>query len=130
MMNLNAIRYLLLDFDGPICSVFAGFPAAQVAEQLRARLRDHTSPNWMAGSVDPHEILRASAEFGSEVAECAHRELSALELQAVKSAVPTPYAEDVILGARTAGAKVAVVSNNAETAVIAYLFSHGSGTRY
>jgi phosphoglycolate phosphatase-like HAD superfamily hydrolase len=125
MMNLDAIRYLLLDFDGPICSVFAGFPAGQVAEQLRACLRDQTPPSWMAGSVDPHEILRASAEFGPEVAEYAHRKLSALEIQAVKSAVPTPYAEDVILGARTVGAKVAVVSNNAETAVIAYLSATG-----
>jgi phosphoglycolate phosphatase len=28
-------RYLLLDFDGPICSIFGGLPAPTVAEKLR-----------------------------------------------------------------------------------------------
>jgi phosphoglycolate phosphatase len=75
----------------------------------------------MADSNDPHEILRASVEFGRDVAAYANRELSALELEAVKSATPTPYAEDVIRSARTAGKSVGVVSNNAKIAVIEYL---------
>ena len=28
-------RYLLLDFDGPICSIYAGLPAPTVADKLR-----------------------------------------------------------------------------------------------
>ena len=28
-------RYLLLDFDGPVCSIFGGLSAAAVAEKLR-----------------------------------------------------------------------------------------------
>lgn len=28
-------RWLLLDFDGPICSIFSGLPAPTVAEKLR-----------------------------------------------------------------------------------------------
>ena len=28
-------RYLLLDFDGPVCSIFAGLPAPEVADELR-----------------------------------------------------------------------------------------------
>jgi beta-phosphoglucomutase-like phosphatase (HAD superfamily) len=121
MMNARTVRYLLLDFDGPICSVFAGFPASQVAQQLRAYLQSFTPLGWMADSADPHEILRASIEFGPDVAAHANRELAALEMAAVKSATPTPYASDVIRAARAAGNDVAVVSNNAESAVIEYL---------
>ena len=31
-------RWLLLDFDGPICSIYAGLPAPTVADQLRKLL--------------------------------------------------------------------------------------------
>jgi phosphoglycolate phosphatase-like HAD superfamily hydrolase len=123
MMNARTIQCLLLDFDGPICSVFAGFPASEVAQRLRANLQPHTPFNWMADSTDPHEILRASVEFGQDVAASAHRELAALEQQAVKTATPTSYARDVIRSARAAGNSVAVVSNNAESAVGQYLSS-------
>ena len=33
-------KLILLDFDGPVCSVFAGLPAAQVAERLRDVIQD------------------------------------------------------------------------------------------
>lgn len=125
MMNVRALQYLLLDFDGPICSVFAGFPASEVAQRLRAYLQPRTPHNWMVGTNDPHEILRASAEFGQDVATSAHRELTALEQQAVKSAIPTPYADEVVRAARSAGNLLAVVSNNAEGAVREYLSSTG-----
>ena len=32
---------LLLDFDGPVCSVFAGYPAPQIAAQLGRLLQDN-----------------------------------------------------------------------------------------
>jgi hypothetical protein len=32
---LARTRYLLLDFDGPVCDIFAGLPATAVAERLR-----------------------------------------------------------------------------------------------
>lgn len=125
MIDIHTIRCLLLDFDGPVCSVFAGFPASQVAQQLRAHLQEYTTDNWAADLADPHEVLRASAKFGLDIAEYANRELTALEMQAVKSARPTPYAVDVIQDARAAGAKVAIVSNNAESAVLTYLSAQG-----
>jgi phosphoglycolate phosphatase-like HAD superfamily hydrolase len=125
MMNVRTLQCLLLDFDGPICSVFAGFPAGEVAQRLRAYLQPRTPPDWMIDNNDPHEILRASAVFGQDVAEAAHRELAALEQQAVKTAIPTPYADNVIRCARAAGNSVAVVSNNAERAVKEYLSSMG-----
>jgi hypothetical protein len=32
---LSSTRVLLLDFDGPICDVFAGYPAADITQHLR-----------------------------------------------------------------------------------------------
>ena len=33
--------HLLLDFDGPICSIFAGLPAAAIADRLGRLFGDH-----------------------------------------------------------------------------------------
>jgi phosphoglycolate phosphatase len=124
---IRGIRYLLLDFDGPVCHVFAGFPAPEVAAVLRERL--HASgvapKDWMADVDDPHEILRGSVVFGPDGAMQVHKELSLLEMDAVQSAVPTPHASEVIATANATGGKIAIVSNNAEIAVSAYLLRHG-----
>jgi phosphoglycolate phosphatase len=124
---IRGIKYLLLDFDGPVCHAFAGFPAPEVAATLRGRLyvRGAVPKDWMADSDDPHQILRASAALGPEVAEQAHKELAHLEIRAIRSATPTPHAAEVIACAKESGGKVAIVSNNAEGAVSAYLRSHG-----
>ncbi len=37
---LHRSPVILLDFDGPVCSVFAGHPAAQIADDLRALAYD------------------------------------------------------------------------------------------
>lgn len=127
MPIIRGIKYLLLDFDGPVCDAFAGFPAPEVAATLRERLyaRGAVPEDWMTDVSDPHEVLRASLAFGSDVAEQAHKELARLEMRAVRSATPTPHAGEVIASAKASGGKVAIVSNNAENAVSTYLRSHG-----
>jgi phosphoglycolate phosphatase-like HAD superfamily hydrolase len=124
---IRGIKYLLLDFDGPICHAFAGFPAPEVAATLRERLyaRGVAPKDWMTDVDDPHEILRASLALGLNVPAQAEKELARLEIRAVRSATPTPHASEVIERAKADGGKVAIVSNNAESAVSAYLLSHG-----
>jgi phosphoglycolate phosphatase-like HAD superfamily hydrolase len=124
-MGVGRVRYLLLDFDGPVCSVFAGFPAPDVARTLREYLRNEAPDGWMAQIDDPHEVLRSSAELGPVVAERANQELAKLELEAVRSAEATPYAADLIDRAKASGTKLAIVSNNAQMAVVAYLSDNG-----
>ncbi|MEV6600439.1 hypothetical protein AB0M36_26855 [Actinoplanes sp. NPDC051346] len=52
---------LLIDFDGPICSVFAGHPAATVAQELHDIIRDRLDgelpPSIAAWDADPLQIL-------------------------------------------------------------------------
>ncbi|MBD0324414.1 MAG: hypothetical protein ICV72_13665 [Aldersonia sp.] len=60
---------VLLDFDGPICSVFAGHPAPAVAERIRDYLRREGWPvNKLPESDDPmvvwSEVAQASSDAG------------------------------------------------------------------
>lgn len=46
-------------------------------------------------------------------------------MEAVKTAEPTPYVTDVIDHAKAAGSKLAIVSNNAQAAIVSYLANAG-----
>lgn len=63
-------RYLLLDFDGPICDIFAGHPAPFVAEQLRNLITSQgiQIPADIAHCADPIEVFTYSATIGADLA--------------------------------------------------------------
>jgi phosphoglycolate phosphatase len=113
-------RALLLDFDGPICSVFAGSPADQLARQLRTLLPDHGE--HLADLANPHEALIYATRFSVDVVRQVEAALHDGEVHAVATAVPTPGAHELIT---TAGIPIAVVSNNTSDAVRRYLTEHG-----
>jgi phosphoglycolate phosphatase-like HAD superfamily hydrolase len=119
---------LLLDFDGPICSIFARYPAPQIASEL-VKLIDTEStgvPLSLRRERDPLEVLRwaGHSRRGAELVRTVEDALCAAELQAVKTADPTPCGREVIVAAHQAGLSVAVVSNNSAGAVRAYLSAH------
>lgn len=117
-MIVERARCLLLDFDGPICGVFANYSAPAVAAELRRVLVDQgvTAPTV---EVDPLEVLRSVDQ--PDLTRRVDDALRAAELLAVRSAEPTPYAREVIM----AGKRVAIVSNNSAEAIRAYLTAHG-----
>jgi beta-phosphoglucomutase-like phosphatase (HAD superfamily) len=119
-------RHLLLDFDGPICSIYAGVTAAAVADELRRRLRADgiELPGDAFDASDPLEVFRDAAILGPHAAERAHLELTNLEVDAVATAQPTPSAADLITAADQTGRTVTIVSNNSAMAIITYLGSH------
>ncbi|MFF3868015.1 HAD family hydrolase [Micromonospora sp. NPDC001898] len=124
---LAGVSAVLLDFDGPICSVFAGYPAPQVAAELVDVLRRHGVhvPPDLASEPDPLEVLRRTGAAGDQdVTRAVEDALCAAERRAVETAEPTPYGREVIVAARQAGLPVAVVSNNSAGAVSAYLAAH------
>lgn len=125
---LGDANAILLDFDGPICSIFAGLPAPLVAERLRQVLSQSgvTIPAAMATEADPLEVLRFSATVGtSDLVVAVDDELRAAELDAVIVAAPTPGGAEVIKAARRDYRAVAIVSNNSAPAIHAYLGAHG-----
>ncbi|NYH42614.1 HAD superfamily hydrolase (TIGR01509 family) [Micromonospora jinlongensis] len=118
---------VLLDFDGPVCSIFAGYPAPQIAAELVEVLRRHGAdvPPDLASEPDPLEVLRRTGAAGDQRRTRAVEDaLCAAEVRAVETAEPTPYGREVIVAARQAGMPVAVVSNNSAGAVTAYLTAH------
>ncbi|MEH1017264.1 HAD family phosphatase [Micromonospora sp. CPCC 206060] len=124
---LAGVGAVLLDFDGPVCSVFAGYPAPQVAAELVDVLRRHgvDVPPDLASEPDPLEVLRRTGAAGDQdVTRAVEDALCEAERRAVETAEPTPYGREVIVAARQAGVPVAVVSNNSAGAVIAYLTAH------
>jgi phosphoglycolate phosphatase len=116
-------RYLLLDFDGPICSIYAGLPASTVAEKLR-QLFPGELPDGIADTPDPIEVFRYSATVSDEMAARVEAEMADLEVAAVPTAEPTPYVHEVIASAHESGRIVGVVTNNSPRAVNAYLDRH------
>jgi phosphoglycolate phosphatase len=117
-------RWLLLDFDGPICSIYAGLPAYTAAEKLRQLFPDEL-PDDIANTADPIEVFTYSATVSDDMAALVEAEMTDLEVAAVPTAEPTPYVHEVIASARESGRIVGVVSNNSSRAVNAYLDRHG-----
>ncbi|WP_416903040.1 HAD family hydrolase [Micromonospora echinospora] len=123
----DEVSAMLLDFDGPVCSIFANYPAPKVAAELVDVLRRHgvDVPPDLASEPDPLEVLRRIGATGDQNATRAVEDaLCEAERQVVETAEPTPYGREVIVAARQAGFPVAAVSNNSASAVSAYLAAH------
>jgi HAD superfamily hydrolase (TIGR01509 family) len=122
-------RWLLLDFDGPICSIYTGLPASTVADQLRKLFTGQPVPEDIARTPDPMEVFAYAGTISPELATRVEAEMTDLEVAAVATAKPTPYVHDVLAACRESGRTTAVVSNNAERAVQLYLTRHGLDDR-
>ncbi|WFE25774.1 HAD-IA family hydrolase [Solwaraspora sp. WMMD791] len=123
---IDRARFLLLDFDGPVCKVFANHPAPQVAATLRRLLVDQgvTIPPDLLDEADPLAVLRWTAALNRPaIVRRVDDALRAAEVDAVAVAEPTPYAREVIVAAHHARRGIAIVSNNSADAVTQYLIA-------
>lgn len=121
---VDRAHVLLLDFDGPVCAVFARHPASAVAHELRRLLADRSVPlpAGIRREPDPLVVLRFTATLGRPaVVRLVDEALTRAEVTAAGTAAPTPYGREVILAAQQTGRRVAVVSNNAAECVRTYL---------
>jgi beta-phosphoglucomutase-like phosphatase (HAD superfamily) len=115
---------ILLDFDGPVCSIFSNFPAPHVAASLRDVVAAAGVPiaPEIATATDPLEVLKWSATVGRPaLVRQVEAKLCADEITAARSAAPTPFGRETVIGAFEAGKSVTVVSNNSEGAINTYL---------
>ncbi|MCQ4079968.1 HAD hydrolase-like protein [Streptomyces sp. RB6PN25] len=131
---IRSAKCILFDFDGPLARLFAGLPAPRAAQMLKERLDRWrllpVLPDAVTECDDPIQVLRdtAAALRGS----VNHDRIAALEelltgqeLLAVRSAVPTPYA-DPLVGLLAARSRVvAVTTNNSPLAASSYLRARG-----
>ncbi|MFJ5593607.1 HAD family hydrolase [Streptomyces noursei] len=124
---LAPVRHVLLDFDGPVCSVFAGFPAPDVARRLVELLSGPDGPPPGHGESDPLALLRRIADEREDLVPLADEVLAQLEVEAVDRAQPTPGGVTFLEACATSGRSVWMVSNNATVAIDHYLSTHGLG---
>jgi phosphoglycolate phosphatase len=120
---LKDAEAVLLDFDGPICRIFAGFPAPMVAAHLRDLIasRGVRLPHQLYDEPDPLNVFRFAATLGPDTCKLVEDALRDAEIRASHSAEPTPHAEDFMRAWRRTGRTLAVVSNNSQAAVESYL---------
>lgn len=121
---LSGKTSILLDFDGPVCSIFSNHPAPDVAASLRGGLSAAgvPIPADIETERDPLEVLKWSATIGEPaLVRQVEAQLCAEEITAARTAAPTPFGREVIIGAFEAGKSVAIVSNNSAGAIHAYL---------
>lgn len=124
---LSEVDAVLLDFDGPVCSVFAGYPAHVVAADLVQALgKAGVATAAIESEPDPIEVLRwVAREDDEELTAAADQALTAAEVRAVATAEPTPFSHDLIAAINRLNMPLVVVSNNSSACISAYLVAHG-----
>lgn len=123
---LGRSKHVMFDFDGPVCSVFAGRPAPEVAGRLRVLVEASTKlPANLLDVSDPMLFLHAAPSLPTTLAELVQQQFRAEEMEAIASAEPTPGAHAAITECHRVGKMVTVVSNNGADAVEEYLRRHG-----
>lgn len=121
---LTERRHILLDFDGPVCAVFSGLSDHVAADRLRAIVGADV-PAEVSHARDPFTVVRYAATLDPATAARVEHEFQLQELEAVRTAQPTPGAAEAIHALRRSGHSVIIVSNNSTRAVRTYLDSHG-----
>ncbi|MEV3856155.1 HAD family hydrolase [Streptomyces sp. NPDC050095] len=124
---VRGARYVLWDFDGPICRLFAGWPAPEIALRLARWLETQGLHGVLTEEelrrLDPHGVVaRLGLEQpGSDLVLEMEKRLTEQELQAVPRAWPTPWADPLIRTWWAMGVRLAVTTNNSPQAVRSYL---------
>ncbi|MBT2210323.1 HAD family hydrolase [Actinomadura sp. NEAU-AAG7] len=117
---------LLLDFDGPVCALFAGYSAQEIANEIRSLLDGHSNRlhERLKRGPDPLQLVRWTAENAPRLLPTVEQALAQAECRATESAVPTPHADDLIRVTAKSGCPVVMVSNNSAQAIAQYLKTH------
>ena len=123
-MNLAAdlvarAQVVLLDFDGPICSVFAGYPAVRAVSTMLRALETagfDVRPEWL-NIEDPHRLLVEVATQEPEAVGIVEDALTRSEVHAVDSAQITAGVTDLIDQVTDRGQQWAVISNNSTESI-------------
>jgi len=118
---IEQAQAVLLDFDGPVCNIFAGYPAAQIAGEL-LDLAIQLGHDELEETDDPLQVLRNIGRIDNGgILVAITRALRLREVEAARSAVLTPGVDELIWAIKRSGRLLAIVSNNSPEAVEAYL---------
>lgn len=119
---LQSAKALILDFDGPVCSLFSEIPASRVASELASvdkALIPHLSTS--AKGRDPHRILRIAESHSRDLLIRVEELLTHFETAAASGAEPTPCCTNLVATWKESLKPIAIASNNARGAIEKYL---------
>ncbi|KOG31086.1 haloacid dehalogenase [Streptomyces resistomycificus] len=125
--TLTAAQAVLVDFDGPLCNVFAGLPAQEVARKLSQIAADHDPELWgkLAEITNPLEVLALTYDFDRSVSGRVEEALISAEVEAVQVAGdPIAGSIEALTAIRESGRRIAVVTNNSTECVRRFLARH------
>ncbi|MET9899534.1 HAD family hydrolase [Streptomyces sp. NPDC006446] len=126
---IASARFVVFDFDGPICRLFAQYTAQRVAGELVEWLALHGLRELLTDEErrhpDPWLLLRAVDQRHPDSDLVAELEewLTRHELKAVPTAWPTAYADPLIRTWSAVGVRLAIATNNSALVVRRYLDS-------
>ncbi len=125
-LTLRSAEAILLDFDGPVCNLFHGYPASRIADRERTYLHQSgvTVPEALRGP-DPLKLLRWTGVSRPDLVPHVEAILIEAEISASITAAPTDGARDFMAGVVRSGRPLAIVSNNSARAIASYLSLHG-----
>ncbi|GAA1579433.1 hypothetical protein GCM10009742_24710 [Kribbella karoonensis] len=86
-------------------------------------------PQVIAEANGPHELLAAAVQFGIDLWRRVEEALQVAEIKAVESATATPGVDAFLSACNASERPVAIVSNNCEASVRAYLNHAGLASR-
>lgn len=115
------MRYVLLDFDGPVCKAFTDPTARTVTARLVEAIAAHGIDTPEQVEAGPHDVLHYARTVSAQLAQVVEGSLRALEAEAAATAAPTPGIDELFEACEQTGRTVAIVSNNAAEAVTSYL---------
>ncbi len=124
---ITGARFVLFDFDGPICRLFARHLAEDVARELVGWLQTQGLQGLLSQEErvhpDPHQVLRAvnTRHPDSDLVTELEERLTQHERKAITTAMPTAFADPLIRTWRAVGARLAVTTNNSARVATDYL---------
>jgi len=121
-LGLSSATGMLLDFDGPVCDLFAGSIPRDAAAGRAVFLRAGVEiPREMSDTNGALILLQWAATHAVGLTPELEAIQEAREFQAIATAQPTPHIRNVILAAKRHGMGVAIVSNNSKSVIQQYL---------
>jgi beta-phosphoglucomutase-like phosphatase (HAD superfamily) len=120
---LASARYLIFDFDGPICDLSAAMPA-DTSQRLHTLIRGNAA-QVPADSGNPLDILAIAVAQLPNLGEALDAELTSIELTAVAQATASGYVHETLAACRDSGRAPAVIGRQSAEAIRTYLAKHG-----
>lgn len=116
---------LLIDFDGPLASLMPSPVNARAADAARAAIPGVSLPPDIASTTDHLAVLRYVAQHHGDLTVTVESACTRAEIEAALHCSASAHAENLVAFIHRRKLPAAVVSNNSEKAVRAFLDRYG-----